>query len=77
MPAWAALSDGNMAKLPVLPGVSTLILLVDNDGNQTGQHAAEHAQRRWTAAGRTVIPLIPNTVGKDFNDLVLEGDFDA
>jgi DNA polymerase bacteriophage-type len=76
-PAWAALSDSNMAKLPVLPGVSTLILLVDNDGNQMGQHAAEHAQRRWVAAGRTVIPLIPNTVGKDFNDLVLEGDFDA
>jgi DNA polymerase len=77
IPAWAALSDGNMAKLPVLPGVSDLILLVDNDGNQMGQRAAEKAQRRWESAGRVVTPLIPNTVGKDFNDLVLEGDFDA
>ena len=76
-PAWAALSDGNMAKLPVLTGVSSLILLVDNDGNQAGQHAAEHAQRRWEAAGRAVIPLIPNVVGTDFNDLVLSGDFDG
>jgi hypothetical protein len=76
-PAWAALSTGKMAALPVLIGVSSLILLVDNDGNQEGQRAAAHAQQRWESAGRAVTPLIPNIVGKDFNDLVLEGDFDA
>jgi hypothetical protein len=76
-PAWAALSSGKLAALPVLPSVSTLILLVDNDGNGEGQRAAAQVQRRWEAAGRTVIPLIPNIVGTDFNDLVLSGEFDA
>jgi Toprim domain len=76
-PAWATLSSGKLATLPVLPNVSTLILLVDNDGNGEGQRAAAQVQRRWEASGRTVIPLIPNIVGTDFNDLVLAGEFDA
>ena len=60
-----------MAKLPVLPGIEHLTLLVDNDASGTGQHAAEECKRRWIAAGREVELLMPDKVGTDFNDVVM------
>jgi hypothetical protein len=57
--------------LPVLPGVSRLILLVDNDENSVGQKAAGHCRQIWTAAGRTVAALVPKHAGWDFNDEIL------
>ena len=69
-PAWSAIAKGGLGSLPVLPTVGELILLVDNDENGEGQKAATHC-RLWSAAGRTVIPLVPKHVGWDFNDVVL------
>ena len=40
-PAWSAVAKGGLGRLPVLPGISQLILLVDNDENGEGQRAAE------------------------------------
>jgi hypothetical protein len=76
-PAWAALSSQKLSTLPVIPGVERLILLIDNDGNQEGQTAAAHLAASWRAAGRTVVPLMPDTVNMDFNDLVLKEDANA
>jgi hypothetical protein len=76
-PAWAALSSHKLRALPVIPGVERLILLVDNDANQEGQTAATDLARDWRIAGRTVVPLMPNTVDTDFNDLVLQEDAHA
>ena len=70
IPAWAAGSAGNMAKFPVLAGIEALTLLVDNDASGTGQRAANECSARWTAAGREVIRLIPDTMGNDFADIV-------
>ena len=70
-PAWSAISKGGLSSLPVLPGVSRLILLVDNDENSVGQKAAAHCRQIWTAAGRTVAALVPKHAGWDFNDEVL------
>lgn len=70
MPAWAAGSAANMSKLPVLPGVEALTLLVDNDPNRVGQRAAEECRARWEAAGTEVTLLAPINSGVDFNDLV-------
>jgi hypothetical protein len=70
-PAWSAVAKGALGRLPVLPGVPRLVLLVDNDKNGTGQNAAAHCKRVWQAAGRTVVPLIPKQAGWDFNDIVL------
>ena len=39
-PAWSAVTKGGLARLPVLPGVTTLIQLVDNDRNGEGQNVA-------------------------------------
>jgi DNA polymerase len=70
-PAWSAVARGGLGRLPVLPGVSPLILLIDNDENGEGQRAAEQARRMWKSAGRIVVPLIPKQRGWDFNDVVL------
>jgi hypothetical protein len=60
-----------MGRLQALPNVKQLILLVDNDENYKGQHAAERCQRIWKSADRTTVPLIPKQKGWDFNDVVL------
>jgi CHC2 zinc finger/Toprim domain len=70
-PAWSAIAKGGLGNLPLLPDVSQLILLVDNDENGEGQRAAVHCRQVWTAAGRTVAALVPKQVGWDFNDVVL------
>jgi hypothetical protein len=57
--------------LPVLAGIETLTLLVDNDANGRGQEAAAKCAARWAAAGRTVIRLTPKKPDTDFNDLVI------
>jgi hypothetical protein len=73
-PAWAMLSAGALGKLPVLPGVKRLIILVDHDENGEGQAAATRCMERWTRAGRTVVRLLPRGVGSDFNDLILPAE---
>ena len=70
IPAWSAVSSGGLAKLPVVPGVRSLVLLVDND--REGLSAAAKLEQRWHAAGREVTQLLPDTPGADFNDVVLE-----
>ena len=43
------ISSDQLAKLPVLPGVERLIILVDHDINGAGQLAAAVCTERWTA----------------------------
>jgi hypothetical protein len=70
-PAWAAVSDGGIKALPLIDGVSELILLVDHDRNGAGQNAAMVCERRWRLAGREVLQLMPKEVGWDFNDVIM------
>ena len=70
-PAWSTVNSGGMGRLPALPNIKQLILLVDNDENNEGQNAAERCQRIWKCAGRATVPLIPKQKGWDFNDVVL------
>jgi DNA polymerase family A/CHC2 zinc finger/Toprim domain len=71
-PAWSAVARGGLGRLPVLPNVQRLILLVDHDANGEGQKAAERCRQVWRALGRNVVPLVPKQAGWDFNDVVLE-----
>ena len=68
-PAWALGSSGPLGYLPVIPGVERLIILVDHD--EVGITAALTCTERWTRAKRTVVRLMPDEAGADFNDLVL------
>jgi hypothetical protein len=44
-PVWAAISAGNMGSLPVLIGIESLTIAVDND--DAGRSATESLSRRW------------------------------
>jgi DNA polymerase bacteriophage-type len=70
-PAWSAVAKGGLGRLPVLPNIAQLILLVDHDENGEGQRAAEQCRAIWKSAGRQTVPLIPKQPGWDFNDVVL------
>lgn len=69
-PAWALIDAGNLAAMPPLSGIETLIILVDNDASGTGQRDADQCARNQYRAGcRDIELLTPKIVGEDFADL--------
>jgi len=70
-PAWATGSAGNLKAFPILPGITSLTILVDNDANGAGQDAAKQCATRWAEAGRDVTKLTPHEPG-DFNDVLMQ-----
>jgi hypothetical protein len=69
-PAWSMVSSHALGRLPVIPSVERLIILVDHD--EAGLTASGTCMDRWIRAGRGVIRLKPKRAGADFNDLVKE-----
>ena len=67
-PAWAALSAGNMARVPLPDGVREVLVAADND--PPGQRGAWAAADAFMAQGRAVRVLTPDLAGQDFNDLL-------
>jgi putative DNA primase/helicase len=76
LPAWSALSAGNLARGLVLPPeVRAVVIAADNDpptdrGIRPGPDAAAAASTRWQAQGRTVRIATPDVLGSDFNDVL-------
>ena len=69
MPAWAAVSAGNMADHLALPqDIRDVIVAADND--PPGLRAANRAVARWKAEGRTVRLAVPDRAGADFNNVL-------
>jgi putative DNA primase/helicase len=68
LPAWAAISAGNLAKGLLLPSEAQL-LVIAADPDRSGRNAARDAWLRWRAEGRAVQSATPNGEG-DFNDLL-------
>ena len=69
LPAWAALSAGNLAAGLMLPSaVRTVTIAADHD--TPGRRAAHDAAARWRQEGRTVRIVQPNAPGQDFNDVL-------
>ncbi len=69
LPAWAAISAGNMATGLVLPlDVRSVVIAADPDG--PGLDTARTACTRWTAEGRRVRLATPDKAGRDFNELL-------
>ena len=70
LPAWAAISAGNLARGLVLPReVQSLVIAADNDAR--GAKAAEDAAMRWRSEGRRVRIAWPDIPDHDFNDILL------
>lgn len=67
-PVWAAVDAGNMAELPVVPGIEVLVIYADND--PAGMSAARSLASRWRQAGRDVSTWMPRRRGYDLNDAV-------
>jgi hypothetical protein len=72
-PAWAVGDAGELARFPVLIGVESITILVDNDFSDTGQRAALRCSARWTSTGIEVFRLVPRQPGADVNDLLRTG----
>jgi putative DNA primase/helicase len=68
LPAWAAVSAGNIAKGLVLPtDARNVVIAADPDA--AGRQAARDAWIRWRGEGREVRVALPDGPG-DFNDLL-------
>jgi putative DNA primase/helicase len=68
LPAWAAISAGNLARGLVLPPeVRSVVIAADPDN--AGRDAARDAWLRWTGEGRRVRIALPDGTG-DFNDVL-------
>jgi len=68
-PVWACIDAGNLAALPVLGGIESLLIAADHD--DAGIKAAEACGTRWAAAGREVHVAMPEQRKTDVNDLVV------
>jgi putative DNA primase/helicase len=69
LPAWAAVSAGNLATGMILPPeVKFIVIAADHDA--PGINAAEAAARRWVGEGRKVRIVKPKQPGHDFNDIL-------
>jgi phage/plasmid primase-like uncharacterized protein len=71
LPAWAAISAGNLAQGLVLPTIIRKVMIAA-DGDSAGQDAADAAWRRWHADGCTVHIATPDEGVGDFNDIARE-----
>ena len=66
-PVWACLDAGNMAALPVLAGIESLMIAADHD--KVGIGAAESCGARWADADREVRIVMPEAHKADLNDI--------
>jgi putative DNA primase/helicase len=70
-PIWSAIDAGNLAGLPVVPGIDRLVIYSDTDPSGTGQAAARTLATRWHQAGREVYiaqPPAPAGGKSDWNE---------
>ena len=72
-PVWAAITARGISDFipPPLGTTTTIILIEDNDPNQTGQKAVTDAARRLAKKGYAIKIARP-TVGKDINEALLK-----
>ena len=72
-PVWATINANLMAKWIAPEGVEDVAIFADNDANFHGQEAAYALAHRLTRSGLKATVNVPSVVGKDWNDVLLEG----
>jgi Toprim domain len=68
-PCWSVLSRSGIAKFPILSGIESVTIAVDNDESGDGQRDAATLAERLEAAGVEAI-RVHSRVGNDFNDVL-------
>ena len=68
VPAWSAISAGNLPLLNIPPTVSLVTVMADHD--EVGLTNARVAAHKWLDAGLTVRLALPSNPGVDFNDML-------
>lgn len=68
--AWSTVDAANLAAFPVLEGVESLTVAVDNDPD--GIKAAATVAARWVGAGRELRKVTVERPGADFADFAVE-----
>jgi len=66
-PVWACIDAGNLAALPVLAGIESMLIAADHD--EPGIRAARECAQRWADAGREAAIVMSPTSRTDLNDL--------
>jgi putative DNA primase/helicase len=66
-PVWAAGTQNQIARFPLLPAIEALTIFADADDSGVGLAAAHACADRWDAAGREVRIYRPRA-GEDWND---------
>jgi putative DNA primase/helicase len=69
-PVWACIDAGNLADFPVLLGIESLLIAVDND--PAGVGAARMCAERWTRSGVKVLMVTSDKPKADLNDVAME-----
>jgi len=72
LPAWAALSAGNLGVLVLPERFREVLILADRDANGVGQENAHKLAARLRAEGRLAAVKRP-IAGKDANDVLRAG----
>lgn len=70
LPAWAALSAGNLAAVNLPDFIRDVTIAADADARGTGQRAAWAAADAFMGQGRSAHVMTPDAAGEDFNDIV-------
>lgn len=65
-PVWSCIDAGNLAAMPVLAGIETLVIAADHD--DAGIKAADTCADRWSTAGVDVRVIAPANARSDWND---------
>ena len=73
LPAWAAISAGNLAQGLVLPAELRRVVIAA-DADPPGERAAQTAALRWQREGQAVRIARPDKPGCDFNDVLRSRD---
>lgn len=65
-PVWASVDAGNLAVLPVLAGIESIVIVADYDA--AGVRAADRCGIRWEDSGCEVAIIVPDIAGTDLAD---------
>jgi hypothetical protein len=71
-PVWSLIDKNGVARFPVLSGIESITVAVDNDKSGDGQRAATECVERLTYGGIEVFTAKPIAKG-DFNDVIRAG----